>query len=230
MLRKKHFLITRFNYPVRYKHLKERIRLFNQFTLPSIKAQTSQNFEWLILGNPPIDLPENGRFIKSQNVIEKGITGRGPCPYMAYIKAATKDVDLILMTRLDNDDILMPTYMEDMYALADRAGHVYEFKGYRLDLRNGTFYIDTRHRANVTSPFITVASTPSNLKSVYSHNHGHMWKYFDLIIDPKINWVQVIHNTNWVLNRGGVKDCAKRGILTKNIPDFVRKLMVMEAS
>lgn len=219
-LRKKHFIITRFNYPAEYEHLEERVRLFNQFTLPSIKAQTDQDFEFIIIGKPPIDLPKNGRFIDEQIP-----GGKGKCMYMAYIIAACKEnVDLILMTRLDNDDFLMPTYVEDMKAAANRA-RIYEFKGYRLDLRNGAFYIDTRHKANVTSPFITLAQTPKNLKSVYSHNHGHMWRYFPLTMLPKRNWCQVIHDTNWVLNRGGVADTAKRGILTEDIPEFVQKLL-----
>jgi hypothetical protein len=148
--------------------------------------------------------------------------------YLAYIKQVTKDEDLVLMTRLDNDDMLMPTYVEDMQKEATKP-ELYEFKGYRLDLRNGKFFIDTRHHKNVTSPFITLAQTPEGLQSVYAHNHGHMWKFFNLHVLEKRNWVQIIHDTNWVLNRGTTRDMYSRGTVTDDVPKFVRKLMVMEA-
>jgi len=220
----KHFIITRFNYHAGYEHMEQRLEMFNKFTRPSIEAQTSKNFEWLILGHPPLDV-EIREVAHSFHEVNKGIMGVG---YLQYIKELTKNEDLVLMTRLDNDDMLMPTYVEDMQKEVTKP-ELYEFRGYRLDLRNGAFYIDTRHRANVTSPFITLAQEPKNLKSVYAHNHGHMWQFFKLHIIEKRNWVQIIHDTNWVLNRGGVEDVAKRGKLTEAIPNFIRKLMVMEA-
>ena len=220
----KHFVITRFNYPQTYKHMEQRLRLFNKFTRPSIEAQTSKNFEWLILGEPPLDVPIEG----VEHSFHEGTVGIMGFDYLGYIKRVTKDEDLVLMTRLDNDDMLMPTYVEDIQEEATEP-ELYEYKGYRLDLRNGKFFIDTRHRANVTSPFITLAQTPEGLQSVYSHNHGHMWKFFKLHMLEKRNWVQIIHDTNWVLNRGSCADMYARGKETDNVPAFVRKLMVMEA-
>ena len=222
----KHYLLTRFNYHDSYEHLEQRLWLFNKFTRPSIEAQTSKNFEWLILGTPDLNIEIEG-VNHSFHEVNKGIMG---VDYFAYMKKQfAKDEDLILMTRLDNDDMLMPTYIEDMQNEAIKP-ELYEFRGYRLDLRNGAFYLDTRHKENVTSPFITLAQEPKNLQSVYCRNHGHMWKYFKLNrLMQYRNWVQIIHDTNWVLNRGDCADIARRGKLTEDIPDFVRKLMVMEA-
>jgi len=205
--------------------MEQRLWMFNKFTRPSIEAQTSKNFEWLILGQPPLTIPIEGVEHSFHEVL-KGIMG---VDYFAYIKKQlTKDDDLVLMTRLDNDDMLMPTYVEDMQAAVTKP-ELYEFKGYRLDLRSGKFFIDTRHRKTVTSPFITLAQTPESLQSVYCHNHGHMWKYFKLNMLEKRNWVQIIHDTNWVLNRGTPKDMYARGTETDDVPEFVRKLMIMEA-
>ena len=219
----KHFIITRFNYPDSYAHMKQRLRMFNKFTRPSIEAQTSKNFEWLILGKPPLNM-----LIKAEHSlheVNKGVLG---IAYLEYIKEVTKNEDLVLMTRLDNDDMLMPTYVEDMQAEVTKP-ELYEFTGYRLDLRNGKFFIDTRHHKNVTSPFITLAQTPEGLQSVYAHNHGHMWKFFNLHTLEKRNWVQIIHTTNWVLNRGTCADMYARGTETDDVPEFVRKLMVKAA-
>jgi hypothetical protein len=221
----KHFLVTRFNYFDSYKHMEQRLWLFNKFTRPSIEAQTSKNFEWLILGQPPLNIPIE-EVKHSFHEVNKGIMG---IEYLNYIKEVTRNEDLVLMTRLDNDDMLMPTYIEDMQKVAKQPNHIYEYMGYRLDTRNGAFYIDTRHSPTITSPFTTLASIPSNLQSIYAHNHSHMWKFYKLHILEKRNWVQIIHNHNWVLGLGGVEDTARRGTLTEDVPDFVRKLMVMEA-
>jgi len=226
----KHYLLTRFNYPDSYKHMEQRLWLFDKFTRPSIEAQTSKDFEWLILGKPPLTIPIEGDVEHSFHEVNKGVMG---VEYFDYIKKQlTKDDDKVLITRLDNDDMLMPTYIEDMQGIVETPEDkpvIYEFKGYRLDLRNGTFYTDTRHRANVTSPFITLVSPMNQVTSVFCHNHGHMWKYFKLNMFEKRNWVQIIHETNWVLNQGDCADIARRGDLTEDVPNFIRKLMVMEA-
>ena len=143
--------------------------------------------------------------------------------YMDYIQEVTKDEDLVLMTRLDNDDILMPTYIEDIQTAATKPG-LYEFLGYRLDLRSGKFYEDTVHHKECTSPFTTLARWPNSLKTVYYCNHSKMWQRFPLTIIEKRCWVQVIHNTNWLLNKSSPITTMKKG---REIPihPFVKKLM-----
>ena len=217
----KHFIITRFNYKPDYPHLADRLGLFFQFTLPSIKAQTNQNFEWLILQDyPPVAvmgatyLPP-GEYDKTKTFL------RGE--YIDYMKEETKDEDLVLMTRLDNDDILMPTYVEDMQKAVTEVG-LYEFKGYRLDLRTNKFYKDAWYNRKLTSPFLTLAQDPKKFKTVYCTNHSKMWKHFDLTILPHRNWVQIIHDSNWLLNRADQEYWDKRGIECV-VPSFVMKLI-----
>ena len=225
----KHFLITRFNYAENYPHLEHRIRMFNQYTRPSIEAQACQNFEWLILGDPPIDLP-NCKVLPRE--AEGGnIKKASPYGYMEYIEEQTKGEGLVLMTRLDNDDVLMPQYIRHMQALVHKPG-LYEFKGYRLDLRNGNFYEDQIYGVvpgydpvrYITSPFTTLARPSTNLKSVYSHNHSKMWMYYALTIFKTINWVQIIHTTNWLLNRPSTISIRKKGKIVP-VPAFVQSLI-----
>jgi len=173
--------------------------MFNKYTRPSIEAQTCQDFEWLLLGDPVIDLPEgNIKFIPNQG-------------HRKYILAKAKNEDLILQTRFDNDDMLMPTYVEDIQAIATVPEVVYEFLGYRLNLRDGLFYEDIWHNNVRTSPFITLVQRPNSLRSVYCKNHGHMWKYFDLQMLRQRNWVQIIHDTNLLLNHHEDAGIARKG-------------------
>jgi hypothetical protein len=236
----KHFIVTRFHYSPNLKEVDEatthdflgrsrlgpkgyvlhRIQLFNQFTKPSILGQTCQDFEWLILGNPNVDVPKAKFF---------GENCASPLPttmttaYMGYIQEVTKEDELVLMTRLDNDDILMPTYVEHMQQAAKLPG-LYEFLGYRLDLRNKRFYEDTVHHAECTSPFTTLASISGNLQNVYACNHTWMWNRYPLTILESREWVQVIHKSNWVLNKCSTTTTARKGKKTKIHP-YVKNLV-----
>ena len=217
----KHFIITRFNYPKNYPHLAERLALFFQFTLPSIKAQTNQNFEWLILCDYPPVAVKQATYLEPGKYCGTELKGK----YIDYMQDATKDEDLVLMTRFDNDDILLPTFVEDVQKRAITPG-LYETKGYYLDLRNGMFYSDTLYNPRITSPFITLAEEPSDkMKTVYHCPHAKMWRRFPLtIIGTSRSWVQIIHDTNWVMNRPPTRYIARRGIAC-DIPAFVVKLM-----
>jgi hypothetical protein len=216
----KHFIVTRFNYPKNYPNREQRLALFFTFTLPSIKAQTNKNFEWILLcDEPPVAvqgityLPP-GRYAGAHKEELKG-------EYIDYIREATKDEDLVLMTRFDNDDMFMPTFVDDIQKAATKPG-LYEYKGFRLDLRDGKFYKDKRHTPTITSPFITLAEPAKNLKTVYYCSHSKMWQHFPLTILERRNWVQVIHDTNWLLNQGNIP---ASGILTQEIPPLVMKCM-----
>ena len=235
----KHFIITRFHYSRDFEktvketatnflsrsemsakeYVQHRLQLFDQFTKPSILAQTCQDFEWLILGNPTVH-DTGAKFFgeKCSAPLPTTMTNA----YLDYIKEVTKDDDLVLMTRLDNDDILMPTYIEDMQERATKPG-LYEFLGYRYDLRNGKFFEDTVHHKECTSPFTTLARFPGSLKTVYYCNHSRMWQRFPLTIIKKRNWVQIIHSSNWVLNKCSPVTTEGKGIEIEIHP-FVKRL------
>ena len=216
----KHFIITRFNYSKTYPHLADRLWLFFQYTLPSIKAQTNQNFEWLILCDYPPVAVKQATYLEPGMYCGKTLKGK----YIDYMQNASKGEDLVLMTRFDNDDILMPTYVEDIQKVATKPG-LYETKGYYLDLRDGKFYADTLYSNRITSPFSTLAEVPSDkMKTVYHCAHAKMWAKFPLTIIGNRDWVQIIHDTNWVMNRANANSYAKRGKECA-IPSFVKGLL-----
>jgi len=200
----KHFIITRFGYPKDYEHLEERIAMFNRFTLPSIKAQTSQNFEWLFLGDQLFDDMPRAIWFGKQPVEEgKLAPGHLNHGYLNHIKTVTQREDIVLMTRLDNDDILLPTFVEDIQKIAKVRG-IIDFRGYRLDISHVTprakpiqFYQDILYHEGFTSPMITLVQT-NVVETVYRRNHAIMARHFPVTYIEKPNWVQVVHSTNWL--------------------------------
>jgi hypothetical protein len=223
----KHFIVTRFGYPPGYEHLEERIAMFNRFALPSIQAQTNQNFEWLLLGDRLFDVP-GARWFGDQPKIalRSGHLNDG---YLKYIRKVCLHENLVLMTRFDNDDILMPTFVEDLQKVAKTPGLV-DFRGYRLDLSSNKrprfqagikFYKDTLYHKGFTSPMITLVQTV-NRGTIYKCNHAMMAKHFDVTFVEKPNWVQVIHDNNWLM---ATRQTKLQSEPFYPIPAFVEKLL-----
>lgn len=223
----KHFIITRFGYPDDYEYLEERLAIFNSFTLPSIKAQTNQNFEWLLLGEQLLDIPGARWFGNQPN--EKLCPGHLNDSYLDYIKVATSKAkdELVLMTRFDNDDILLPSFVKDVQKIAKHHGIV-DFRGYRLDLSkkngprwNNMFYKDVVYNETFTSPMITLVQTRVR-QTVYRRNHALMAKFFPVTFVEKPNWVQLIHETNWLMATKQTRQYSER---VANTHPFIVKLM-----
>ena len=127
-----HFFLTRFNILVwniakvgqkvrTMKWLEHRFSLFEKYCLPSVKSQTCQDFEWIVLFDsmtpdvfkekisayqkechqliPVFVEPENGRFFA--DIFRAEIVKR--------LKA-----ERVLSTYLDNDDALNVRFVEDI--------------------------------------------------------------------------------------------------------------------
>lgn len=217
-----HFLLTRFNIllwrqdkegkKVRTtKWLEHRCSLFEKYCLPSIKNQTCQNFEWIVLFDsmtpdsfkekiasyqsecpqliPVFVEPENGRYFA--DIFRKEIVKR--------LKAKR-----VISTYLDNDDALNIGFVEDLQHRA-------------LFVNNGTFfYYDEGYQYYTEDQFMMQIRYPRNhfvsvvedgdattVKGVFGHGRHY---YIDSIEGAKIEhiktipmWCEVVHEKN-ILN------------------------------
>lgn len=212
----KHLIITRFNYPENYPNLKERIDLFNKYTFKGIKDQTNQNFKWIILSNNELN-------IKNATCMSLGNLHK-------YIKKL--DYEYLITTRLDNDDFLLPEYINSIQAfigkriLEENPILLIDTLGYRLDERNNAFYKDKLYSNIFSSPFISLIEKKGHeLKShVYTYEHGGMCRRFPSVIVDKILWLQIIHNTNLAMNKDSNHIIAMRGVEC-NIPEELKELL-----
>ena len=217
-----HFLLTRFNIllwrqdkegeKVRTtKWLEHRFSLFERFCLPSIKNQTCQDFEWIVLFDsmtpdsfkeritsyqqdcpqliPVFVEPENGRYFA--DIFRKEIVKR--------LKAKR-----VISTYLDNDDALNIGFIEDLQQRA-------------LSVSDGTFfYYDEGFQYYTEDHFLIQIRYPKNhfvsvveqgdasiVKGVFGHGRHY---YIDSIeganiehVKTKPMWCEVVHEKN-VLN------------------------------
>lgn len=231
-----HFLLTRFNLllwrqdkeggKVRTtKWLEHRFLLFEKYCLPSIKNQTCQNFEWIVLFDsmtperfkarieshqkecpqlkPVFVEPENGwRFaeIFRTEIVKRLIAKR------------------VISTYLDNDDALNVRFVEDLRqrALGTSDGTFFYYdEGYQ-------YYTDDKFLLQIHYPrnhFVSVVegSNLSEVKGIFGYGRHY---YLDRIEGATIEhiktdpmWCEVVHkknmlnDANFLIGTKMVKDC-----------------------
>lgn len=217
-----HFILTRFNLllwnkdkeggKVRSKKwLEHRFSLFEKYCLPSIKNQTCQNFEWIVLFDsmtpdnfkeriasyqsecpqviPVFVEPGNGRYFA--DIFRKEIVKR--------LKAKR-----VISTYLDNDDALNIGFIED---LQQRALSVAEGTFFYYD-EGCQYYTEDQFMMQIRYPrnhFVSVVEQgdTSIVKGVFGHGRHY---YIDSIEGAKIEhiktkpmWCEVVHEKN-ILN------------------------------
>jgi len=146
--------------------VKKRIEFFNRFTLPSLLNQTFQDFRiFLICGNKHKAYTSNLKWNKRIELCYgKGKTGTittdpgYPQPAMKIEEFETIDTDYIVITRVDSDDMLHKTAMEDVRSYTESILPVKErrcliFRKYLIwDMVSG--FIRPLH-GKASPPFIT---------------------------------------------------------------------------
>lgn len=244
-----HFILTRFNLllwnkdkegrPVRSrKWLDNRFFLFEKYCLPSIKNQTCQDFEWIVLfdGTTPEEYkkkvenfqkecpqlvsvyvePQNGRYfaeIFREEVVKRMISKR------------------IITTYLDNDDALNIRFVEILQKRVESLNN-----GTFITFTDGyQFYTGYQYVMQIHYPrnhFMSVVEEGNSvtLKTIYGYGSHY---YIDRIKGVRIEkvpnlpmWCEVIHERNmgndaYFLNVKMIKD---NGLLRRDfaIDDYIR--------
>ena len=214
-----HFILTRFNLLLRNKDkegnkvrtkslLEHRFALFEQYCLPSIKNQTCQNFEWVVLFDsttpeafkkkieeykkecplliPVFVEPENGRYfaeIFREEVVKRLNSQR------------------VITTYLDNDDALSIHFVEDLQKRAESPSN-----GNFINYVDGyQYYTDYKYVMRIHYPrnhFMSVVEegNPATIKTIYGYgSHYYIEKIPGIKIEYVKNqpmWCEVIHEKN----------------------------------
>lgn len=233
----KHIIITRFSVPNLWKakldnndqYLRYRLTLFNQFCLPSIKAQSSHGFTWLVLfgKDTPKWLRDQISKWESCNIMIPIYVSNWIDAIQAirsWIYSNIQSADFIVTTRLDSDDSLAKNCVFKIQkCMPDAIQHFKKWKVqkfspkyYYIDLVQGQqvdrssddprkwkFYA-YRYEAN---PFMSMIE-PFNSKilTVYWKMHTELKASSESFVKQinDIMWMQVIHDNN-CKNRLGYK-------------------------
>lgn len=194
----RHILITRFNVRVpewrrvdknkiptlNNAWMKHRFKLFEKHTIPSVEAQTCQDFKWLLL----CDANTSDYWMAKLF----GHTAYGVIYVRDWLKDLQehlKDKGWLATTRLDNDDAIEPEFIETIQKhLTHKKQFLNITNGWKL---NGSRLRRVQHPAN---PFATYVEKGN--KTVYHVPHGRAMRPIKQL--PGRLWTQVIHERNYI--------------------------------
>lgn len=215
----KHFLITRFNLRMNSDQpmvkedsvmsedwLAHRFALFENYCLPSVVNQNNKNFRWLIffdLYTPEEYVLRIERITKKYDFI-KTIFIDGMKVFHSSLKAViienSKFDDLIITTRLDNDDIIHRNFIDTIQTTFPSEHNTV------IDLQNGYQMLLTNKKIRIKedvfygNQFISyVEKVSANIQTVMSREHRE-WRRHEnyLHYKEKRLWIEVVHSKNLV--------------------------------
>lgn len=213
-----HFIITRFNLRREATDrraldpgwLGGRLDLFDRFCYPTVRAQTSQNFRWLVLlddQTPELIVArvrEYARWAAFIPVFFPAGTQR-QARLAVLDQFAGSRPRTLLTTRLDNDDGLCDTFVETVQRHAGAASPtLVEFPvGYVW--HRDRLYLDRQER-NPFSTLIEPVDGVDGFRTVYGAAHHDIGEGCRVIrADEAPSWVQVVHGGNIANRARGVR-------------------------
>jgi len=217
-----HYLITRFNVDFGQSiyskdknnnetrdetWLKKRFFLFDNFCYPSVKNQTTQNFKWFVYFDKktPIEYKKKiddykkqmGNFIPifvkdGEDFFKKNLE---------LIRKTTKD-DIIIITRLDNDDAILNNYLETIQKYVDEKKIINGFLdfiyGYQYDFLKKVLTKIKIQSNHFISKIEHISCLSNEIYSIHSHINNHPNnQHINNIKNPL--WIEIVHENN-VLN------------------------------
>lgn len=219
--------------------LEERFELFEQYCLPSIAAQTHEDFDWVIFCDEetaPHDLDRlraldpririalyvykykgtNPRLAAPRRPEERAKDGAGKelavLSTLQVYPHVRDDADVIVATRLDNDDALSRHALKRVRDHVDRflaTGHdrwLYNpMLGYKLHHQTQRVFPASKHNSAFLTMFERV-SAEGRARGPYAGNHSLLHEQYPTYQDEGARlWLMVVHGGN-VLNAIGIRD------------------------
>lgn len=208
-----HLILTRFairatpdsELPSR-EWLDYRLALFRAVCLPSVLTQTDGNFQWLVLCDEDTDpsfLDTLEASLADAPTAQLLLTSRRH-PYLgAVLDRSEAASDVLITTRLDNDDALGPAFVERTASYVESFVHVGRSaqllcfsQGVKLDASTGQVY----DSPNPSSPILTLFERREHsrpLTTVLAGNHWYLSHAYPMHHDcSEAPWLMVLHGGN----------------------------------
>lgn len=214
-----HFIVTRFN--VRDKisdskalessWLDRRFELFEKFCFPTVRSQSEQNFKWLVLFDS--DTPELAKeriktYCEWGNFVSLFVpAGSEGAARKAVVENLAVIPDILVTTRLDNDDGICRTFVESIQerARVPRTS-VLDFPSGYVWHRNRVYQYHFPFNPFATLAELSRGEGSANFKTVYTGSHSDLGRLGEVIeVSRKPSWLQVIHGGNLENTARGVR-------------------------
>lgn len=205
-----HVLVTRFNLPsegpeslIRAQEgwLRDRVVLFERYTVASVRAQTRQSFHWVVYFDPesPSWLVKRLAPLVAEGVFtpiyRETVTWRDVAADAREITGARGAI--LLTSNLDNDDAIAVDYVERLQSMARPGKREALYLGNGLIVSGGKSFL----RFDPENAFCSVAEPWDEPVTAWRDWHNLLHDHMAVRIDRRASaWLQVIHRRN-VSNR-----------------------------
>lgn len=228
-----HFVLTRFNIaspgreaPIRNSPgwLARRFDLFETYCLPSMAAQQSGVFRWLIYFDENTPPEFRARIAAAQQIVPFDAIFVGPF----HASLAAQDVaerltsteGRVVTTRLDNDDAIANDFLAVVRQKAADCpdGTILNFRE-GVALNNGTLYT----ASDESNPFTSLVEPAAGAATIWAARHTELATRFALkqVVTAPC-WLQVVHGEN-VANRIKGRRLGDQAVLARfSLHDSVR--------
>ncbi len=207
-----HVLMTRFNLATpgreaairnRPDWLAGRFALFEDFCLPSVAAQTSRDFTWIVYFDKDTPDQFKDRVAELQRAVPFEAYYTGLFPASGWPQSLQQVLGSmpprILTSRLDNDDALARDYMERTADAAaglnpDPRTAIVITEGF---IRSGARAYRIRHPCNAFTSWLERTDGPDEVMTAMGIVHIDAAKFGPLVQVPgEGGWLQVVHGGN----------------------------------
>lgn len=205
-----HVLLTRFNLPsvgpeslIRAQDgwLSARVDLFDRYCAPSVRAQTSQNFAWIIYFDPesPDWLRERIGGYEAEGLFRPIFRATVSHDQLLGDIRATVGTpgDLLITTNLDNDDGLARDFIERLQSVVTTHPRAALYLVNGLIGSSGDLFL----RRDPANAFCSVREAWTDPVACWTDQHPYLGLHMPVVeIGGAPGWLQVVHGTN-VSNR-----------------------------
>lgn len=205
-----HVFLTRFNMPsegvenhIRQnpQWLKDRVRLFETYCLPSMRAQTLPDYRWIVYfdAQSPTwlrDRIDAWSILVPMHPVFRVTVSRQE-RLADILEAVRQPADYLLTTNLDNDDGLALDFVERLARFEAQETRTVLYFGRGLIQANDRLYL----REDRTNAFCSVLESWSNPVTCWVAPHNQLQQLMpEVVLDGPPAWMQTIHGNN-VSNR-----------------------------
>ena len=202
----KHYILTRFNLglysqnpyniPDVHEWMVHRLILFDNITLPSIQAQTCQDFTWVLAFDEltPISVISEFDCLERVKIIYEQ-------PHI-WLRKQKIETDWLITSRFDNDDYYLPEFVETIQGEFSERLEIIDIKYMQKKINNDRLFDTRRRRCN--SPFISLVEPWMEVKTAMDKKHTVMPDSYPSRKIDKVLAYMIIHEMN-VINKIDIK-------------------------
>ena len=108
----------------------------------------------------------------------------------------TSGDELVITSRLDNDDVIHEEFIDTIQGMALRSNMIIDLrKGFQMCILGN--WCEFRSVCNCFNPFISIVESARDIRTVMSRQHDQ-WEGFGTVVayDKRPMWMETVHNLN----------------------------------